>query len=83
MTDTYYIDYDDYLADDNDDDKNGGDYGNDDVKQQRQMVMPGKVILQQIKTYIETCVIQTTSKSSYFNQIDRTVIDTTAKTKAT
>ena len=67
MTDTYCIDYDDYLADKNDDDENDDGYGNDDVKQQRQMVMPGKVILQQIKTYIETCVIQTTSKCSYFN----------------
>ena len=83
MTDTYCIDYDNYLADKNDDDENDDGYGNDDVKQQRQMVMPGKVILQQIKTYIETCVIQTTSKSTYFNQIHRTVIDTTAKTKAT
>ena len=35
MTDTYSIDYDDYLADENDDDKNDDDYGNDDVKQQR------------------------------------------------
>ena len=67
MTDTYCIDYDDYLADDNNDDENDEDNGNDDVKQQRQIVMPGKVILQQIKTYIETCVIQTTSKRSYFN----------------
>ena len=47
MTDTYCID--DYLADKNDDDENDDHYGNDDVKQQRQMVMPGKVILQQIK----------------------------------
>ena len=54
MIDTYCIDCDDYLADKNDDDENDDHYGNDDVKQQRQMVMPGKVILQQIKTYIET-----------------------------
>ena len=33
MTDTYCIDYDNYLADDNnDDDKNDDDDGNDDVK---------------------------------------------------
>ena len=83
MTDTYYINYDNYLVDENDDDENDDDYGNDDVKQQRQMVMPGNVILQQIKTYIETCVIQTTSKSSYFNEIHRPLIDTTAKTKVT
>ena len=83
MTDTYRIDCDDYLADKNDDDENDDDYGNDDVKQQRQMVMPGNVILQQVKTYNETCSIQATSKSSYFNQIHRTVIDTTVKTKAT
>ena len=28
MTDTYCIDYDDYLADDNDDDEEDGDNGN-------------------------------------------------------
>ena len=33
MTDTYCIDYDSYLADDNnDDDENDDDNGNDDVK---------------------------------------------------
>ena len=33
MTDTYCIDYDDYLADDkDDDDENDYDNGNDDVK---------------------------------------------------
>ena len=67
MTDTYCIDCDDYLVDKNDDDENDDHYGNDDVKQQRQMMMPGNVILQQVKTCIETCVIQTTSKRSYFN----------------
>ena len=35
MTNTYCIDYDDYLADENDDDENEDDYGNDDAKQQR------------------------------------------------
>ena len=35
MTDTYCIDYDDYLANDNDDDENDDDNGNDDVKQRR------------------------------------------------
>ena len=35
MIDTYCIDYDNYLADDNDDDENGDDNGYDDVKQQR------------------------------------------------
>ena len=35
MTDTYCIDYDDYLADKNDGDENDDGYGNDDVKQQR------------------------------------------------
>ena len=35
MTDTYYINYDNYLVDENDDDENDDDYGNDDVKQQR------------------------------------------------
>ena len=35
MTDTYCIDYDDYLADESYDDENDDDYGNDDVKQQR------------------------------------------------
>ena len=33
MTDTYCIDYDDYLADDSDDDEDDGDKGNDDFKQ--------------------------------------------------
>ena len=36
MTDTYCIDYDDYLADANeDDDDDDDDKGNDDVKQRR------------------------------------------------
>ena len=35
MTDTYCIDCDDYLADENDDDENDDHYGSDDVKQQR------------------------------------------------
>ena len=35
MNDTYYINYDNYLVDENDDDENDDDYGNDDVKQQR------------------------------------------------
>ena len=35
MTDTYCIDYDDYLADENDDDENDDHNGNDDVKQRR------------------------------------------------
>ena len=35
MTDTYCIDYDDYLADDNDDDENNDDNGYDDIKQRR------------------------------------------------
>ena len=35
MTDTYCIDYDNYLVDDNDDDKNDDDNGYDDVKQRR------------------------------------------------
>ena len=36
MTDTYCIDYDDYLADANeDDDDDEDDKGNDDVKQRR------------------------------------------------
>ena len=34
MTDTYCIDYDDYLAVDHDDDENDDDNGNDDVKKQ-------------------------------------------------
>ena len=34
MTDTYCIDYDDYLTDDNND-ENDDDNGDDDVKQQR------------------------------------------------
>ena len=45
MTDTYWIDYDDYLADGNDDDDNHKGNGNDDLKQRRW------------KTYIETLVI--------------------------
>ena len=32
MTDTYCIDYDNYLADDKDDDENDDDNGDDDVK---------------------------------------------------
>jgi len=35
MTDTYCIDYDDYLANDNDDDEKDDDNGNDEVKQRR------------------------------------------------
>ena len=35
MTYTYYIDYDDYLADDNDDDEKDYNNGYDDVKQRR------------------------------------------------
>ena len=35
MTDTYCIDYDDYLADDNGYDEEDDDKGNDDVKQRR------------------------------------------------
>ena len=35
MTDTYCIDYDDYLADNNDDDDENDHDGNDDVKQGR------------------------------------------------
>ena len=35
MTDTYCIDYDDYLVNYNDDDENDDDNGNDDVKQRR------------------------------------------------
>ena len=35
MSDTYYIDYDDYLTNDNDVDENVDDNGNDDVKQRR------------------------------------------------
>ena len=35
MTDTYCIDYDDYLADDKDDYENEDDNGDDNVKQQR------------------------------------------------
>ena len=56
MTDTYWIDYDDYLADGNDDDDDDEKNDNDDVKQQRWWWC-GHVILQQVKTYIETCVI--------------------------
>ena len=33
MTDSYCIDYDDYLTNDNDDDEKDDDNGNDDVKQ--------------------------------------------------
>ena len=35
MIDTYCIDYDDYLVDDNDDDEKDDDNGYDYVKQQR------------------------------------------------
>ena len=35
MSDTYCIDYDDYLTNDNDVDENVDDNGNDDVKKQR------------------------------------------------
>ena len=35
MTDTYCIDYDNYLADANEDDDDDDDKGNDDVKQRR------------------------------------------------
>ena len=35
MTDTYCIDYDDYLADPNKGDDDDDDKGNDDVKQRR------------------------------------------------
>ena len=35
MTDSYYIDYNDYLTNDNDDDENDDGNGNDDVKQRR------------------------------------------------
>ena len=35
MTDTYCIDYDDYLADDKGCDEDDDDNGNDDVKQRR------------------------------------------------
>ena len=35
MTDTYCIDYDDYLTDDDDDDQNDDDNGDDNVKRQR------------------------------------------------
>ena len=35
MTDSYSIDYDDYLTNDNDDDEKDDDNGNDDVKQRR------------------------------------------------
>ena len=35
MIDTYCIDYDDYLTNDNDVDENVDDNGNDDVKQRR------------------------------------------------
>ena len=35
MIDSYYIDYDDYLADDHDDDEKDDDNGYDDVKQRR------------------------------------------------
>ena len=35
MSDTYCIDHDDYLTNDNDVDENVDDNGNDDVKQRR------------------------------------------------
>ena len=35
MTDTYCIDYDDYLTDDDEDDQNDDDNGDDNVKRQR------------------------------------------------
>ena len=35
MTDTHCIDYDDYLADANEDNNDDDDKGNDDVKQRR------------------------------------------------
>ena len=35
MTDSYCIDYDDYLTNYNDDDEKDDDNGNDDVKQRR------------------------------------------------
>ena len=35
MSDTYCIDYDDYLTNDNDVDENVDDNGNNDVKQRR------------------------------------------------
>ena len=35
MTDTYCIDYDEYLADDNNDDENDDFHDNGDVKQRR------------------------------------------------
>ena len=35
MSDTYCIDYDDYLTNDNDVEENVDDNGNDDVKQRR------------------------------------------------
>ena len=35
MTDTYCIDYDDYLTDDDDDDQKDDDNGDDNVKRQR------------------------------------------------
>ena len=50
MTDTYCIDYNNYLADDNDDDENDDD-GNDDVKQRRWGWC--HVFLQRLKTSIK------------------------------
>ena len=35
LTDSYCIDYNDYLTNDNDDDEKDDDNGNDDVKQRR------------------------------------------------
>ena len=49
MTDTYCIDYNNYLADGNDDDENDDD-GNDDVKQRRRWRC--HVFLQRVKTPI-------------------------------
>ena len=51
MTDTYCIDYDDYLTDDDDDDQNDDDNGDDNVKRQRWCWF--YVIIQWVKTYIE------------------------------
>ena len=56
MTDTYWIDYDDYLADGNDGDDEDEENYNDDVDQRRWWWYD-YVILQQVKTYIETFVI--------------------------
>ena len=52
MTDTYCIDYDDYLANDNDDDENGDDNAYDDVKQRLRWRCP-VFFFQQVKTSIE------------------------------